>query len=371
MKKLICFTLLFVSVYLNAQNENGLWKKSNSNKVIINDEKSNFPRENIFNLDFESLKKALKTSPKRDISNKNSKTIITLPTVDGKIEKFEVYENSVLAPELAAKFPEIKSYVAVGVDNPSVRAFLSSSPLGFKAMIVYPNKETTFIEPISSDKMTYSIYKTTDHKKAFNKFDCNSDHDVTDFTNQISNNSTILMRGADDSKLRTYRLAVSCTGEYATYFGGTKALALAGIVNTMTRVNALFERDFGVRLVLVTNNDSIIFTDATLDPYTTVSNIHTELNNCLNTNVGDANYDLGHLFDSVRGGGSSVCIGCVGISNYKGKAYSSTTLIPEGDQFDVNMVSHEMAHQLGGNILLHTLRKVVISHKWSQEVGLQ
>ena len=105
MKKLICFTLLFVSVFGNAQNENGLWKKSNSSKVIINDDKSSFPQKNIFDLDFTSLKKVLKTSPKRDLTNKHSNTIITLPTVDGKMEKFEVYENSILAPELAAKFP--------------------------------------------------------------------------------------------------------------------------------------------------------------------------------------------------------------------------------------------------------------------------
>jgi chitodextrinase len=360
MKKLICFTLLFTSVILNAQNENGLWKKSNSSKEIINNDKLDFPQKNIFKLDFESLKKALKNSPKRDNTAKHSNTIITLPSVDGKMEKFEVYENSVLAPELAAKYPEIKSYVAVGVENPSVRAYLSSSPLGFKSMVVYPNKETVFIEPISNDRLNYTVYKTSDRKKAFSKFEC---LEVEDFTNKISNNSTTLMRGADDSKLRTYRLAVSCTGAYAVYFGGTKALALAAINNTITRVNGIFERDFGVRFELVANTDLILYTNASTDPYSTKAYIPNELQNNLNATIGDANFDLGHLFDNVIGGGAAGGVGMIGVTNYKGKAYSSTIFNPEGDTYDIEIVSHELAHQLGAK---HTFTYITESGNIAQ-----
>ncbi len=359
MKKLIYFTLLFASVILNAQNENGLWKKSNSSKEIINNDKLDFPQKNIFKLDFESLKKALKNSPKREVTSKHSKTIITLPSVDGKMEKFEVYENAVLAPELAAKFPEIKSYIAIGVENPSVRAYISSSTLGFKSMTVYPNNETVFIEPISNDKLNYTVYKATDRKTAFSKFDCN---EVEDFTDQISNSSTILMRGADDSKLRTYRLAISCTGEYAAYFGGTKVLALAAINNTITRVNGIFERDFGVRFQLVSNNDVVLFTDGATDPYSTPTYMANELQTTLNNSIGDANFDLGHLFDPSNAGGNSGGIGCIGITNSKGRAYSSKSN-PAGDLFDVQFVAHEMAHQLGAK---HTFTYITESSNIAQ-----
>lgn len=362
MKKLICFTLLFVSAILSAQNENELWKKNNSSKVNVNNEKSQFPQKNIFSLDLTSLTNVLKNAPKRDVASRTSNTVITLPTVDGKMEKFNVYENAVLAPELAAKFPDIKSYVAVGVVNPSVRAYFSTSSLGFKSMVVYPNKETVFIEPISADKLNYTVYKANDARKAFNKFNCNEDHEVIDFTNGISSN-TSLFRGADDSKLRTYRLAISCTGEYATYFGGTVASALAAINNTITRVNGIFERDFGVRFVLIANNDMIIYTNGTTDPYSTKAYIPNELQTNLNATIGDANFDLGHLFDNVIGGGNSGGIGCVGVSNYKGKAYSSTISIPEGDTYDVAIVAHELAHQLGAN---HTFTYITESGNVAQ-----
>ena len=49
-----------------------------------------------------------------------------------------------------------------------------------------------------------------------------------------------LRPNADDNTLRTFRLAVSTTGEYTAYFGGTKAQALAAINATMTRVNGVF-----------------------------------------------------------------------------------------------------------------------------------
>ena len=67
--------------------------------------------------------------------------------------------------------------------------------------------------------------------------------------------------------LRTYRLALSGTGEYTQYFGGTVANALAAMNTTMTRVNGIFEKDFAVRMVLIANTNLVIYTNGTTDPY--------------------------------------------------------------------------------------------------------
>ena len=69
--------------------------------------------------------------------------------------------------------------------------------------------------------------------------------------------------------LRTYRLAVGCTGEYAAAAGGgTVSGALGAILTTINRVSAIYERDFAIRLKLVNNEDKVIFTDAATDGYT-------------------------------------------------------------------------------------------------------
>jgi hypothetical protein len=176
--------------------------------------------------------------------------------------------------------------------------------------------------------------------------------------------------GADDGKFRTVRLALSNTGEYAASFGGTKAGALAGMVNTLTRVNGVFERDFGVQLTLIVNNDAVIYTDPLTDPYsdsTIKSNWRTELKANLNTTIGLANYDVGHLFgaNSINvSSGDAGCIGCVCTDFNKGAGYSCANPISfSGDSFDIDLVAHEMGHQLGAN---HTYSHVTESSSGAQ-----
>ncbi|WP_442787762.1 reprolysin-like metallopeptidase [Flavobacterium suncheonense] len=350
MRKLICAALLFTCTYGIAQSENALWKKSTAKETSGRVIQSHLPQKNIFDLDVSAMKKVLGKSPKRENTNIKSNVIITLPNGEGNMESFKVYENAVMAPELAAKYPEIKSYIAVGVDNPKTRAYISNSPLGFKSMTVYPNKETVFIEPVNADKTAYTIYKNSDHKDVLDKFECGVIDDATHAMKSTDNSGTFA-RGADDGKLRTYRLALSCTGEYTSYFGGSKAGALAGMNNTLTRINGIYERDLGVRLVLVANNDNLIYTNANTDPYSTKTSWPSELQATLTSVIGEANYDIGHLFDSALGGGNAGCIGCIGVDNSKGRGYTSilSPYTPEGDRYDIKYAAHEIAHQLGAN----------------------
>ncbi|WP_035656473.1 reprolysin-like metallopeptidase, partial [Flavobacterium enshiense] len=350
MKRLICAALLFTVTYGIAQSKDALWKKNTSSNASGRITKSDLPQKNIFDLDVPALKKMLAKSPKREASNITSNTIISLPNGDGKLENFKVYENSVMDPALAAKYPEIKSYVAVGIDNPKARAYFSSSPLGFKSMTLYPDQSAVFIEPINDDSNTYTIYKRSDKKDSLDKFEC-STIDQAIHNIQPTNNTSEFARGADDAKLRTLRLALSCNGEYASYFGGTKALALAGMNNTLTRVNGVFETDFGIKLILIANNDAVIFTNATTDPYSDdKSNWGSSVQSTLTSAIGEANYDMGHLLAGNVGGGDAGCIGCVGVDGTKGRGYSSTVNnTPEGDAFDISYVAHEMGHQLGAN----------------------
>lgn len=128
MIKVMTTALLVVCSVSFAQNFNSLWKFSsltNTNSKSIN--KTDLPLKHLFDLDANTLKSALASAPKREIKN-SSNTIISLPNGDGKLENFRVYENSVMDPALAAKHPEIKSYVAVGIDNLSARAYFSNSP---------------------------------------------------------------------------------------------------------------------------------------------------------------------------------------------------------------------------------------------------
>ena len=323
-------------------------KKSNS-EILEN--KTNILNPKIYQLDINGLKNALAKAPKRLALGEKSEVIISFPNSDGKMENFKIRENSNFDPQLAAKYPDIKSYVGEGLTDSNSTVYFSISPLGLSSMEIYGDKSAVFIEPYTKDLSSYVVYKKSDKKDDLNKFECT----VIDVAQKgISNVSNLAARpNADDAKLRTFRLALSSTGEYTAYFGGTKALALAAMNNTMTRVNGVFEKDFAARMVLIANNDAVIYTSASTDPYSAaaqMSNWNSQLQSTLTSVIGEANYDVGHLFGASGGGGNAGCIGCVCVNGYKGSGYTSPSDgIPSGDNFDIDYVAHELGHQFGGN----------------------
>jgi chitodextrinase len=346
--KLLSVAFLAVVSFSFAQEKNSLWNTSTKSNVVLLESKMQLPQKSLYDLKVNDLKNLINQSPQRNNLNIKSNIIISMPNADGEFERFGIYENSIMDPALAAQYPEIKSYIGIGIDNSSTSVYFSISPLGFKSMTLYADKSPVFIEPYSQDLKTYSVYKKSDKKQAFSAFECSM---IDEITPEID--SSLLRPNADDAKLRTFRLAMSVTGEYTTYFGGTKALALAAINNTMTRVNAIFEKDFAVRMILVANNDAVIYTNASTDPYSassSMSNWNAQLQSTLTSVIGEANYDVGHLFGASGGGGNAGCIGCVCVNGSKGSAYTSPgDGVPSGDKFDVDYVAHEFGHQFGAN----------------------
>ena len=338
---LLSVALLAMTSFAFAQQKDSFWAKSTRSNAAQLESRIQLPQNNLYDLNVEGLKASLAQSPARTATLKNSSVVITLPNAEGITERFSVYENSIMDPALAARYPEIKSYIGIGIDNPTSTAYFSVSPLGFKSMVLNADKPAVFIEPFSQDLTTYSVFRKSDKKAAFTKFECGV---IDQMNTQVTEG--MALRNADDATLRTFRLAISTTGEYTAYFGGTKALALAAINNTMTRVNGVFEKDFAVRMVLIANTDLVIYTNAATDPYTTSYN--TQLQSTLTSVIGEANYDVGHVFVQAGNNGNAGCIGCVCVNGSKGSAFTSST-VPTGDTFDIDYVAHEMGHQFGGN----------------------
>ncbi|MCU7615934.1 M12 family metallo-peptidase [Chryseobacterium sp. PBS4-4] len=368
-KQLLLMGVLFISNIISAQT-NRLWKEvSPKNTSEILENKTNILHPKVYSLDFAGLKNALSKAPQSFSTSGKSDVIISFPNAEGVLENFKVRENSNFAPELAAKYPDIKSYVGESLEDSHFTVYFSMSPLGLSSMELYDNKSAVFIEPYTKDLSTYVVYKKSDKKQSLDKFECS----VIDVAQKGLDNSNLTARpNADDGKLRTFRLALSCTGEYTTYFGGTVAGALAAMNNTMTRVNGVFEKDFAARMILIANNSTLIYTNASTDPYSgaaagTGGAWNGELQTNLTATIGEANYDVGHLFGATGGGGNAGCIGCVCTNGTKGRGYTSPANgVPSGDTFDIDYVAHELGHQFGGN---HTFSHNIEGTGVNMEVG--
>jgi len=345
----ILFTLFFVSISV-AQKQENLWLKSSIDKV--KKEKGIFyksiPKNStLMSLDLKALQLRISNAPDRELSSDSDGVIINFPNQEGDFESYLVNEASVMSAQLQSQFPEIRSYVGKGIDNPTSIIRFSVSPEKGLSSMVLSDKKTVFIEPYSADLRNYIVFINSDEDGPRASFECETEYVRSEL--DISDEEYIALRNANDQTLRTYRLALACTVEYALFHGGTLGQVTAAMNTTMTRVNAVFERDLGLTMVMVPNNTSIIFLgpDVNSDPYTNNSGVTMLGQNqtTCNTIIGSANYDIGHVFSTGGGGVASLNSPC---SNRKARGVTGSSS-PVGDTFDIDYVAHEMGHQFGGN----------------------
>ncbi len=233
MKIKLLIILLMMSTMMWSQNK-VLWQKQSINTNSVKKENHlSLKKYQTFNLNTEALRQSLVGVAQRGDTSNTSNTILSFPNSEGELERFSVKEASIMHPDLQASYPEIRSFVAQGIDNPSSIMRFSLSHHGFSGMILSANGKNTFIEPLGRNSSNYIVFNRTERIDYNDDFECSVSASIRQTVDSQSNTA---FRNADDSTLRTYRLAVSATGEYTQFHGGSVADALAAINTTMTRV---------------------------------------------------------------------------------------------------------------------------------------
>jgi len=303
-------------------------------------------------LNLDAMRALLDAAPREDAPAYREKSIVlALPTPGGGFEHFEVFESPVMEPPLAARYPMIRTYAGRGLSTPTQTVRIDLSPAGFRAQVLGPGG--FLIDPVTQGDVTHYMSYAPEDAGEVPEFRC-----LTTSVGWSSRNDAPIWPGDESGTtvaLRSFSLAISTTGEYGAFQGGTVAQTLASVVTVVNRVTGIYERDLGVRLVLAANTDQLLFTSASTDPYAapganpTTMNIAQQL---FSSVLGDANYDVGHVFH--RGPNSGIA-GGIGITcqtptgdgaSGKGRGVSVVDP-PVGDLFAVNFVAHELGHQFG------------------------
>jgi subtilisin-like proprotein convertase family protein len=344
--------ILFFSVF-TAYGQNSMWKITSESKLASTPkmERGVIPSKfHLFDLDLQKLKTKLQQAP-LDTDRSVSSLIIEFPNPAGELTTYRVYEAPVMEKGLMDKFPSIKSYSAQGIEDPTAVLRFSVTEFGLHLVASTSAFGTFYIDTYTKNLNSYIVYNRKNISQA-RSFGCHVENSIQeDLDKQIFENRVLV----NDGNLRQYRLAVTCTIEYSAYHltqAGTppaaslatkKAVVLSAMVVSMTRLNAIYEREVAVRMNLIANNDLIIFIDS--DSYTNSPTMINEIQPIVDGLIGFGNYDMGHGFCTTDSGVAQLQSVCS-----SGKARGITgQLNPVGDPFDVDYVAHEMGHQFGGN----------------------
>lgn len=354
MKKIITLLVVLASIqFANASSINYWTTISAAQAETFGEQIIKVNACKYYELNITALSGYLQNAP-MERTNKTP-LILELPMPDGKTQAFAMVESPVMELGLQLKYPSIKTYAGQSLNDPTATIRIDITESGFHAMVL-ASDESIFIDPLNfSTNQAYMVYNKSDainshpHICSVKSEDKINSLDNIGVERNSNNPNNSVLRNAGDT-LRTYRLALACTGEYANYFPGTptKLSTLGHMVTSVNRVVGVYEKELSIHMNLIANDDTLINLNGATDPYDDADGAAMLGQNqtTVNIRVGPSYYDIGHVFST--GGGGIAGLGVVCNIGQKARGVTGSPA-PVGDPFDIDYVAHEMGHQFGGN----------------------
>jgi hypothetical protein len=325
-----------------------IWKPiTNQRALPETDFKPDIPaleKGTAFELDMGSLQAIGETAKKESGGITSNTTIIWLPLPNGNLQRFKIWESPLMEPGLAAMFPEIKTYLLKGVDDPTSNGRMMISPSEFSAFFAsLPNKQEVIIRKIlKSDATRYLSFWSKDDPARKSPIGCLRT-DTAPIGGQAIEAAQKMMAGANETGdvLRVFRMAMTMTGAMSQLFGwSTKSEALSAIVSFLGQINTVYERDISVRFVLPVGEEKLIFLDDATDPFVAYGGGESANENIIIADqlIGADAFDIGLVFVTggcCAAGKPSIC-GSRKAWNYSAFGNLQVTAHEIGHQFDAN-----------------------------------
>lgn len=302
----------------------------------------------VFKFDFSLLSNSVKG--KLSQTGKIRNQIISLPLNNGKFETFTLTENRLTESRL-------QQAVTFDGENVTKTASLKLTLFNDKFNAIVKTKDGYFmIEPYQTKNGEYRIYNVFEN--IGEHFSCGTNEKSELMKSLYETRNGLASKSISNfpygSQLRKFRMAVATTGEFTQAFSGNQDSALAEAVNMLNLINKIYESEVSITFSLIaeTTNKTLIFTNASTDPFTVDPSFANANNsqtgfNTMNSNgtLAYSKYDIGHTFNILSSGGARGQAGPQPCQNTsKARAWSEWTLsMPKA--IVANLIVHEMGHQ--------------------------
>lgn len=355
MRMRIFFTFLLLLAVYPAISQTRFFEETKANDVSSARESVYISKFSLFRIHTEQMKNYLKNAP-LEFTAAVSGAPLEVPLPDGTNEVFDMYESPVLAPNVAEKHPEIKTYAGKGRQHPHYSIRINFTINGFSGIITGVKDDAVYFEKWK-DSVSPDVYKRYFARDA-----------VSPATRKIHNannrcgaldrrlppvkkgeNGRVSAATSTGSVLRTFKLAMAASAEFTANKGGTQLAAFNALTNYVNNLNAVYRKELSVSFMLVTD-ESLVFTNAATDPYTNDDQDAMLGQNqaTLDSAIGNANYHIGHVLGYTGGSGGglgvnpSVCDDATKAQGVSGVGDGSYAEV-----FDFQLIAHEIGHQFG------------------------
>jgi len=370
----ICFSLclLITSIFiqnaavsaqsaLDNSGQPATWEKVSEEGIAARGQRHLKPEKySVFRLNQAELTKTLEVAPLEfTTASRNTEVYLTIPKPDGKLVRFRLEESPIFAPNVAAQFPNWKTYHGFGVDEPGTYARFDWTDTGFHGY-VFAHEGTFSIDPYqSNDRENYVVFYKNDYGKPVRDFHCKMDELLSDdksLVDSFIHPTSSLAEFTHGTTVRTYRLAIATTFEYTNFFrqsGDTdqqaQTRAFAAVTTSVNRITGVYRKEMAVSFTLVssTNLTYVVNPETPADYANNGSSADLNQNQTnVDSVLGTANYDMAHLFETTDSGVAQLQSVCSSTGKARGLSGQPS---PQGDPFDVDYVAHEMGHQFAAN----------------------
>lgn len=352
MKKVL--TVLAIIPHLLFAQETVLWKDISPTSARVVETRHGM----------DVTRKALDKEVLNEITQKiarKGRGAITIPSPSGENMLFDIQATSVLAPELQQKYPKIKTFK--GTDHKGQRVRLEVTSLGFTAK-VFALEGNIIVSPESMgmESDNYVSFYESNYQNNLSETHlsgCMSDDIPAKYSSSNREAAASFVKMTRGTHLRKYRMAITSREDFTNLFGDTVEDGLSGLAIYLNAGNEHFERDLAVTLELVANNDQLILTSGNQGPFpsgeTVAGTIIDRNQEFVDSVIGNANYDIGHIF-VTEGSGGLAAYRALCSEGGKAKGLSLVRNIQNGS-FDafLPVFLHEIGHQIGAS---HTFSRV-------------